>query len=299
MRKGLVAGLIGVGAFLVVFSILALAYMPGQLMKTPLDVDSTTRLVGTATLNGETVPIKATSITKVDSEKSDDDVVVFVSSTCVVKDEGDVPDCVSADDPEERLVSASEDSFATDRNDAMAVNDTDYVPADAGPHEGLVNKFPFETEKKTYPYWVGTIGETTDAVYTETVDIDGLETYRFDIEVEPTEIEIADGVPGLFSTTKELYVDPVTGSIIRQKEVQTRTTEDGDPVAEINLDFTDEQVDANREDAEANISKLNLVTNTIPLIGLIVGIPMLLAGLVLAFLARHSSGGTRSAKDDD
>ena len=40
----------------------------------------------------------------------------------------------------------------------LAVNDPKYLPADAEPHEGLVNKWPFEPKKKTYPYWDGTTG---------------------------------------------------------------------------------------------------------------------------------------------
>ena len=48
------------------------------------------------------------------------------------------------------------DDFATDRITALAVNDPQYLPADAAPHEGLINKWPFEAEKKTYPYWDGT-----------------------------------------------------------------------------------------------------------------------------------------------
>ena len=35
--------------------------------------------------------------------------IVFVNTLCLVIDEGDVPDCVDAEDPEGRLVSASSD----------------------------------------------------------------------------------------------------------------------------------------------------------------------------------------------
>ena len=53
MRKlGMV--LAGLGGFLVMLAILAKFYAPGQLMKTPLDVDSTTNAAGEAAVGGHT-----------------------------------------------------------------------------------------------------------------------------------------------------------------------------------------------------------------------------------------------------
>ena len=43
----------------------------------------------------------------------------------------------------------------------MAVNDSKYLAEGAEEHEGLVNKWPFNAEKKTYPYWDGTLGRAT------------------------------------------------------------------------------------------------------------------------------------------
>lgn len=290
MRKGLSSGLIGVGAFLTVLGLLALFFMPGKLMKTPLDVDTTTRLAGTAEMGGETFDVKYTSITKADSEKSDGDVVVFNSSSCLVKDIGDVPDCVSSEDPEERLVTASTDTFATDRRTAEAVNDPKYVEASAGEHHGLVNKFPFETEKKTYPYWEGTIGESVDAVYRKTVDIKGLETYLFEVEVPPTPTEISAGYSGNYSATKELYIEPLSGSIVKQVESQTRETFDGDLFAQFDLEFTDAQVKKNVDEANSNRRSLNLVRRVIPIVGLVLGVPMFIGGIFLLLRGRREDG---------
>ena len=182
MRKTIGLVLLGLGAFLLVVGLLATLWVPGQVKKTPLDVDSTTHLSGTAdklnpaTGDLENIDVKATSWTKADSKRSDDDVVVFVNTTCLVIDEGDVPDCVDADDPEARLVSASSDVFSTDRVTAEAVNGK-YLPAGAEEKEGLVNKFPFDAEKKDYDYWDGMLGAPVTAAYDGTEDLDGLETY--------------------------------------------------------------------------------------------------------------------------
>lgn len=112
MRKGFGIGLTVLGGFLVTLAVLAQFWAPGRLMKTPLDVDSTTLLDGTAQLSDGTggtdeFPVKAFSVTRADSERSDSDVVVFQNSSCLVKDEGEIDECVSASDPEERLISPS------------------------------------------------------------------------------------------------------------------------------------------------------------------------------------------------
>ncbi len=111
---------------------------------------------------GRVSKIRIISITQADGDKSDDDVVVFKAGSCVVVNEdGNAPDCVDGDDP--RLVSADESTFATDRVTALAVDNGDYLPKGSPQYEGLVNKWPFDAEKKTYPYWDGTVGEAVDA----------------------------------------------------------------------------------------------------------------------------------------
>jgi hypothetical protein len=282
VRKPLSALLLVLGAFFIVLAVLLRFYAGNALLKTPLDVDSTTHLDGTAALSGDApFPVKATSITRTDSEKSDGTVVVWENSSCLVKDEGDPPNCVPADDPQERLISASTDKFATDRKTGMAVQDTKYVSADAGEHKGLMNKFPFETEKQTYPYWDGTAGKALNAVYKGTTKVNGLETYRFTVEANDVPIEIADGVDGTYSTLKTIYVEPLTGAIVDQKEVQSRTTTDGDPVLALKLGFTDAQIKTSVDDANANVDKLNLLRNTLPLISLILGLLTLIPGIIL------------------
>ena len=193
MRGVVTKLLVFLGAFLLMVAALALFYAPDKVKRTPLDVDSITRLTGEAQLfEGTalvTTPVKATSTAHTDSELSTDDVVLFQSSSCLVKDpDGNAPDCVSADDPDNRLISAGTEVFATDRVTALAVNDFENLPADAEPREGLINKWPFDVEQKTYPYWDGLIGQPVDAVFQSTEDIDGLETYKFLVKVDNGDI---------------------------------------------------------------------------------------------------------------
>lgn len=291
MRKIIGWVLLGLGAFLLVTGLLATLWVPGQVEKTPLDVNSTTRLSGDAdkynpaTGETEAIDVKATSITKADSKRSDDDVVVFVNTTCLVIDEGDVPDCVDADDPQARLVSATSDVFSTNRHDAHAVNGK-YLPAGAEEKDGLVNKWPFNTEKKDYDYWDGLVGAPVTATYDGTEDIDGLETYKFHVLLDETPAEVVEGVQGTYSQDKYIWIEPRTGAIVNQTQHETRTLEDGTMVLDLNLAFTEEQVATGVAEAKDNKSRIDMATGTLPLVGFIGGIIALLAGAFLVFAGR-------------
>jgi Porin PorA len=300
MRKGFGIGLTVLGGFLVTLAILAQFWAPGQLMKTPLDTDSLTLLDGTAQLSDGTggtdeFPIKAFSVTRADSERSDGEVIVFQNSSCLVKDEGEIDECVSASDSQERLLSASTDNFATDRRTGEAVDDPKYLPPSAEQKEGLVNKWPFEAEKETYQYWDSFAGEAVDATYDRTEQVDGLETYVYKIVVDDAPIEVTDGVQGTYSTDREIWIDPTTGAIVNQFETQERLDGDGNVFLALDYGFTDEQVADNAETSKSNAGSLNLISNTVPLIGWIVGIPALLIGIALQVMRRRSANATTDA----
>jgi hypothetical protein len=288
-----------VGAFLVVVAVLAQTWAPAALKKTPIDVDNTTLLEGSAELSDGTggtdaFDVRAFSVTRADSEKSDDDVVAFQNSSCLVKDEGGIEECVDADDPQERLLTASTDAFAADRKTALAVNDPDYLPPGAEEKSGLVNKWPFDSEKTTYPYWESTTNQAINAEYDRTEEVDGLETYVYKASVTDVPIEISDGVPGTFTASKEFYIDPKTGSVVNQVESQERYDSDGNPFLLVDLDFTDEQVKDSVDEAKDKGGQLDMLTSTVPLIGYIVGIPLLLIGMFLTWSAtRTRTGPTR------
>ncbi len=292
MRKlGMV--LAGLGGFLVTLALLAQFYAPGALMKTPLDVDSTTNASGEAAVGADPAePVKGTQLTRSDSAKSDGDVVVFVSSSCLIFDRDDAPSCVNADDPDERLISASVEDFATDRVTALAVNDPKYLPPSATEREGLQNKWPFDVEKETYPYWDDNVGQVVDAEYEGTEELDGIETYKFHAVITDAPYEVTDGVQGTYSNDKTIWIEPVTGSIVNQSYHMVQTTDEGDNFITLDLAFTEDEVKDSVDDAKSNRDKLNLVRDTVPLIGYIVGIPLLLAGLFLTARGGRSSGGS-------
>jgi hypothetical protein len=282
----------GLAGFLVTTAVLALVYIPGQVKKTPLDTDSYTRLAGTASAlpSGDGAPVKALSHSVVDGQKSDGDVAVFDTFTCLIKDpNGDAPDCVDDTDPDKRLVTATTDRFATDRRTGLAVNDEKYI-GDAKPHEGLVNKFPFGVEKKTYPFWDGILGRAVDATFEGEEKVDGWNTYKFVIDVADEPAEISKGIQGSYSSLKTMYIDPRTGAIQKQTEQQKRVLDNGTTVLDLDFGFTDETVAANIKDAKANDSKLGLI-DKLPLIAGLLGLVSAAVGFFLWNGARRADGG--------
>lgn len=286
MRKTIPV-LFGLGGFLLVAGLVCLLWAPGVVKKTPTDVTSITHLSGqaqklnTSTGQLDSNPVLATSVTKTDSKISSDKVVVWTNSSCLVIDKDNPPDCVDGDDP--RLVSASTDVFATDRKTALAVNDSKYLPADATQHEGLVNKFPFDSEKKTYPYWDGTVGKAVDAKYTGTKKILGTETYVYKVTTKDAPIDIAEGVKGTYDDETTIYVEPKTGAILNQTDNQQRYLENGDKVLDLQLAFTPAQQKKSVDDNKSDRFLLGLVSSIVPIVGIVGGLILLgVAGFLLA-----------------
>lgn len=302
MRRVLGWLLCFVGAFLLVVAVLGWVWLPDAAERTPLNVNTFTYLTGEADkLNPETgelehVPVAYQSLTRADPDKSDDDVVAFVNTKCVNIDLDDPPACLEKDD--ERLITNTIDTFATDRHTAMAVDDPQYLAEGAVPHEGLVNKWPFNAEKKDYPYWNGTLGTAVTAEYVGTKDYDGLETYEYHSSVPETEAEVLEGTQGLYSTEETIWIDPRTGSIIDQAGGQVLKLEDGSTILDINVAYTDETVQTNIDDTKASIKQLNLLENVVPPVALVVGLLAVAGGLFLALRGRREDATPPADADD-
>ena len=296
MRR--IAGLVllGLGAFLVTAALLVSLYVPGQLQKTPLDVNSMTRLSGQAAVvpTGDGGPVRALSHTVANGEFSDANIVVFDTFSCLFLDDGTIEDCTDDGEAGSPLITASTDTFATDRVTAMAVNDPQYVGIDSR-HEGLVNKFPFDVQQETYPFWDGVLGRTVDADFHGEEAIDGLDTYKFFIDVQDVPAEISEGTAGTYTSQKTMWIDPVTGSIVNQHEKQVRNLR-GVPVLDLDFGFTDETVAANVESAKASGSQLRMLGTAPWILGLL-GLLALVAGGFLALTGRTAAA--ESVRVDD
>jgi Porin PorA len=298
MRRLVGAVLTLVGAFLIAIALLAQFYVGNALLKTPLDVDEVIHLDGSAqTPNAHgkitDVPVLAWSTYHVDTGLSDSKVASFQNAQCLVKDVGGPTGCVSSDDPRDRLLSATTDDFATDRRTAESVNDPVYLPAGAVPHQGVVNKWPFLAEKKSYTYWDDATQKGVTATYAGTDTLNGHQAYVYDVQVPKTKMHVAEGVKGFYTDNKQIYVDQLTGSVLDQREHQVRTDTKGNPIIDLHIAFTQGQVGRLVDDAEANGTRLRVVRTWVPIAGYVIGIPMFLVGAVLTLRGRRA--GRRAA----
>lgn len=283
MRRTVGTVLVGLFGFLLAVGLLAQFYAPGVLKKTPLDINTLTELAGEGSyLGAPTTPVKVWKRTQAIAESSDADVIVMRDFSCVMKDEdGTAPDePVCLDDTDDRLISASEDLFATDRVTAEAVNDVTYVGTTAEPHEGLINKFPFDVEQGTYQVWDGVLGRTVDAEFVGEEEVNGLNTYLFQVSLSKEPFEVAEGVPGFYSDDKTMWIDPVTGSFIDQREQQLRELEDGGVALDLTLGFTPETVQANVDSAGSSGSQLAIL-NALPWVAYLLALVSLAGGIYL------------------
>ena len=292
MRKVLPALLAGLGAFLVAMAIVALTWVPGVVERTPLDTDNTTFLDGTVSVLGEDEgPARAFSANAVDSNASDDDVAVWDTSLCLVHDVDGIDSCVDADDPAGRLISAETTRFATDRYTALTVPNEGYLPEDTPQLEGLQNKWPFNAEKKTYPVWDDLVGAAVDADYIGEEEIDGLKVYVYEYAANVGPVTIVGDIIGTYFGKYTFYVEPKTGSIINQTIHQERLAAGVESVLDLDLKFTDDQIQTNVDDANDALSMLNMMEVIVPIVGFVVGIPALIIGVLLMLRGRRKESG--------
>jgi len=171
-------------------------------------------------------------------------------------------------------------------------------------HEGIQFKFPFETQKKNYPFWDVNVKKQVTAKFDGTETIKGLETYRF---VQPiSDVVISqDEVPGslmqlpdqpsvkadrLYSTTRTLWIEPHTGAIIKGSEtVNQRLVFNGKqtPVIQGTITYDDATVKTNVDKYASAATGLWFVKTAGPLACWILGPILLLAGLALLLLGRR------------
>jgi len=300
MRKVLPVLLLGLGAFLVAAAIVALTWVPGQVERTPLDTDNLTKLAGTVSVPNdqfvmEKGPAKAFSSNVVDSDASDADVAVFSTSLCLVHDVGGIDGCVDAKDPQKRLINVEQAQFATDRYTAMTVPNDGYLPAGSPQLEGLQNKFPFNAEKKTYPVWDGVVGAAVDAAYEGEDTIDGLKVYKYAYTANVGPVNLVMDITGTYFAKYEFYVEPKTGSIIDQVVHQERIAHGVETILELDLEFTPEQIQTNVDDANAALSQLKLLEVYVPIVGFVVGIPVMILGGFMLFRGRRRKAATADA----
>ena len=298
MRRALAYVLIGIGVFALVLAAGLRFYAPSRAEKTPLNLNITLVSTGPATIfnaatgQSDQLNLVATRLVKTDSAKSNSDVTVVQETLCVMRDVDDPPQC--GDNPRDpRIVDISTDRVAADRKTAESVNDSKYhenVNGDTSvKHVGLSYKWPFHAKKQTYKFFDPISKQAPDARFIGTEKIGGLNLYKYQADINNVDLPVdnAQKIPGKYSDTRIVWVDPVTGVIVKGTEHQVRTFADGAPAADITLTFNKTAVDYQLKQAKDGRNKINLLTVWLPLIALVLGIVFLVAGVLVL---RQQSG---------
>src|ERR1700730_6982171 len=270
MLRMAACGIMGLGAALLIAALLLSTYTSSRITKIPLDLDATLISDGTGTaidpasiysqklVVNKNVPLVSHTQIDVDPPANADVVTLQVGNTVRRADK----------QKDTGLLLALVDTVTLNRKTAMAVSDVthpgggvqkprafnDENPATniALPHDGLSYRFPFHTEKRTYPYFDPIAQKAFDANYTGEEIVNGLTTYKFtqavgydtdgklatpikyqslyanDEDSKVTATAAMWGVQGdpdekitmtrYYAAQRTFWVDPESGTIVKEKE---------------------------------------------------------------------------------
>ncbi|MEU6077991.1 DUF3068 domain-containing protein [Micromonospora sp. NPDC047074] len=204
------------------------------------------------------------------------------------------------------LVSAYGAALALDRVSGAALEWNDQYLDDTGTREkvqfsGQMYKFPFNAEQKTHQIFDRDLRDVRPAEFKGTEDIKGIESYRFEQVITDEQLNLAEErvklllgtlAPGattgkvVYSNTRTVWIDPVTGSFLKVREVQRKTLvpDVGAPATLLDADFSynEDTVNASVERAEESRQKLTLLGVYVPVGLVLLGLVLVAAGLLVA-----------------
>lgn len=300
-RRGLLYNLlIGLGALLLLLAALLPTVILNGVKKTPLDPAVTPsvaqgpgKIFDADSGQMKTYPeVTATRIVGIDTKASDGDVAVFQETLCLRLSPAD-PDapCVDSDPA---FLSLTCDRVATDRVTGEAVNDKKYsekkynepekdcAGTEYKSHEGLTYKFPFDTTADgKYMMNDGNSGGSVQAEYQGKETIKGVEVLHFKAEFPEADTKIKGVFPGTVQNTIDYWVEPNTGLIIKGMQHQVQKFENGDTAADVELTFTEDNINKNVAKAKDSVGLLNIVKLWAPLASGLLGLLLIGAGLTL------------------
>lgn len=282
-RLGLVLFVIGV--FLIATAPLVMWYVAPELEKSPTDSRTELTLAGSGQridrTTGSLRPITLVGTRSVYAREkvSSTDVTVY-DSYVTVKDAATGTN-----------ISQNTMRVALDRHTGQAVN----VPYDIYDDTrldttGLVLKFPFHTERKTYDFFDGRVNKAYPATFEGEDELAGVKVYRFVQKVPKTPVKLnifnnpAAPVDGAYQNTRTLWVEPTTGVIVKGQEQQQQwlTGPGGTEtqIADLTLMYDDPTVAKQAKAASDDAGLVTLIGMWVPLLALLLGLVLLILGVV-------------------
>ena len=356
MLRLVALAVMGLGAALLTAALLLTTYTAGKIEKIPLNIDKTLVSGGTGTaldpaslsatrfVIDTDVPLVSQQAITVETP-ANAQVVTFQVGTSVRRTDRQ---------QDSGLLLAMVDTVTVDRRTAEAVSDDerpggsvqrprtfeDVKPSTniALPHEGLTYRFPFNTEKKSYPFFDAIAQKPFDANYDGEDDVNGLSTYRFTQNVgydadgklvdpikyaslydrnedgEVTARAELWGLPGdpyepitmtrFYAAQRTFWVDPVTGVIVKAEEHANHYYA-RDPLqpemalADYKVTSTEQTVESQVATARDERDRVALWSRILPISFAAAGLVALIgAGLLAWFSVRIESALAGPGEDD-
>ncbi len=313
MRRVIGLTVTGLGAFLLVFGLLMRYWVPGQVIKYPLNEYSVT------TLSGNDITYFRPSLLR---------EFPHVRATAVQTIEGDVPSGSSSvavwgeftaieDTTDHTAIQYASQRSAFDRRTGLLVN---CCAASVGSNAKVAQSgqgfmFPFGTRHKAYPVFDPTLLAPVAFEFAGTGAIDGLSVDKFVEHVdnrrfgqqtlpgslvgEPQQATVT--LPESLTATNTYWVDPLTGATVDVAVNQTVELQGATPAERLvllggTLSETAPSIRAAVTRAQRQHSKIALIQVTIPLIGILLGLIALASGIALVL---RSPDPWVPAYDDD
>ncbi|TYB34225.1 DUF3068 domain-containing protein [Micromonospora sp. AP08] len=330
MKLRVGAALFGLGVLLLVIAVGLPLYIAPAVTKLPYDLDRTTS-------KAEAVNARALKVTVVgDSVSIEVPQATLMSTVEVIPQPEDTADRLPKELAGKAVVwdvyqtvknsggevfSQYSTELALDRASGAAadwdeqwLNETgaEQTPVGNVTYEGQVYKFPFDTKKKEYPVFDRDLKRATPAKFTGTEDVKGLEAYRFEQRIENETLNTPESniktligrfapqaTTGkvVYSNTRTLWVDPVTGAYVKVRERQHKEFQPDNGLVTVLLDadfnYTDDTIAKSVETAKDNRFKINMVRTYVPIGAGVLGVLALLAGMLLVL---RGNGGDATAR---
>ncbi|MGW4293592.1 DUF3068 domain-containing protein [Micromonospora chersina] len=221
-----------------------------------------------------------------------------------------------------QLVSAYGAELALDRVSGAALEWGGQWLDDTGEQDkeirfaGQIYKFPFNTEKKDYQIFDRDLRAVRDAKFAGTENIKGIETYRFEQVITDEPLNLGDRLtpllatfaPGatdgkvVYSNKRTVWVDPVTGSFIKVREVQKKvlTPNVGAPTTLLDADFAynEATITASADRAKDSRNSLRLLSVYAPIGLVVLGLALLAGGVLVGRRASAAVAGEARHRAD-
>jgi len=302
MRRILGVVLTGLGAFFLVLALLFHFYLPGQVIKFPLNEYTVTDLTGTNVtyFSNETfTEVTGATVRAVSTVQGD--VAAGSSSTAVWNDVTGVFDITSGPSPGTPISYTSE-RIAFDRRSGLVQN---CCGAAIGTRQvqmsGQEFVWPIGTQKKNYEIFDTTLLKPEPVKFTGTSTVNGMNVDVFVEHVENqtvTTVSLPGSLVGIkgestvklpeeLTATNTYYVDPTSGSPLKVVENQTeflQNTTTGVPALTLlhgTLTTTPKSIAAAVNTAKSSDTEISWVQEIGPLIGGLLGLLLLVLGILL------------------